>query len=197
MDLAQYLMSQSCGAAKQARIELLVAMRVVALDEICTSVRDMDVFPIREIDLVTVLVEMNGISEDDIFQAFCTDKRMLAKSIYSFLRKSIVNDNPPYELFKPLTRYDPEHDSASLRDKAKQYLNGMFFSMPAFFEQILALATSSGLFASQAMPREDKNAISVAMIIAFIFTGFINAAIGRTGAFFMFQWSSLCKRGGC
>ena len=30
-----------CG--KQARIRLLVAMRVVALDEICTSVRDMDV----------------------------------------------------------------------------------------------------------------------------------------------------------
>ena len=33
---------------------LVLAMRVTALEEVCSLVRDMDVFPIRETDLITV-----------------------------------------------------------------------------------------------------------------------------------------------
>ena len=62
----------------------------------------------------------------------------------------------------------------------------MFFSVPAFLEQLVVLASGSGLFMSNDMPQDQKNAASVAMLLAFVYSGGVNAAIGASCASCLF-----------
>jgi hypothetical protein len=110
-------------------------------------------------------------------------------AIHRKVQRVVIEENPPSALFKPAQHYDIEESDSSNKEKAMQYSNGMFFSSSVFLEQILILATGSGLFSSASMSALEMKMISAAMLLAFIWNGGVNAAIGRTSSFYMFQWS--------
>ena len=172
-------------------LELVLALQAAVRDEFVCEVREADTWPVRESDLTTVLLEMIGISEEDIFRAFRVSKRHCARRVHAIIQNKIRIENPPASLFKPVAEnaYDLENKEASTKEKVSQYGNGMFFSSSVFLEQLLVVATGSGLFSSSQMSTQAKSIVSSAMLAAFILNGGINAAIGRTSSFYMFQYS--------
>ena len=70
-----------------------------------------------------------------------------------------------------------------------KYASGMFFSISTLLEIILVLSTGDGLFASMIMSQDEKSVASVAMLLAFVIAGAVNASIGRVGSYYMFQYS--------
>ena len=89
-------------------------------------------------------------------------------AIHLKVQRVVIEENPPSALFKPAQHYDIEESDSSNKEKAMQYSNGMFFSSSVFLEQILILATGSGLFSSASMSAVEMNMISAAMLLAFI-----------------------------
>ena len=171
------------------RMELVLALRRVILDKYACDVRGMDPFPIRDPDLSTVLLEMIGVSNEEVSDFFNVGKRECARAIHVRIQRIVRSEAPPSSLFKPAQSYDMDEDDVSAKEKTMQYGNGMFFSSSVFLEQILILTTGSGLFSSSSMTALEMKVVSTAMLIAFIWNGGVNAAIGRTSSFYMFQWS--------
>ena len=124
------------------------------------SLAGMDSFPIRDPDLSTVLLEMIGVSDNDVAVLFGVQKRECAMAIHQKVQRVVIEENPPSALFKPTQQYDIDESDSSNKEKAMQYSNGMFFSSSVFLEQILILATGSGLFSSASMSAVEMNMIS-------------------------------------
>ena len=86
-------------------------------------------------------------------------------AIHLKVQRVVIEENPPSALFKPAQHYDIEESDSSNKEKAMQYSNGMFFSSSVFLEQILILATGSGLFSSASMSAVEMNMISAGKLI--------------------------------
>ena len=170
-------------------MELTLALRAVIFDQYACDVREMDPFPIRDPDLSTVLLEMIGVSSENVRTLFGVEKRDCARAIHDRIQNIVHKENPPPSLFKPTQHYDMNEDDVSGKDRAMQYGNGMFFSSSVFLEQLLILSTGSGLFSSSSMSGVEMRMVSCAMLVGFIWNGGVNAAIGRTSSYYMFQWS--------
>ena len=138
---------------------------------------------------MTVLLEMIGVSEKDLMYMFGVPMRNVAKSLHWRVQEQVRADNPPPSIFQPGKHYDDAEDELSLGDKLLKYGSGMFFSSSAFVEQVLVVITGSGLFSSTRMSPAEQLTVSVAMLASFVWAGGLNASIGATASFYVFQWS--------
>ena len=114
-------------------------MRMVAISEMNISVRDMDAFPIRDADIIVVLIEMIGLDEDVINCAFdiCVERPgrcCMNTSGLKWFRKN------HHLIFKPKKKEIKDEES-----KYSKYASGMFFSISTLLEICLVLTTGDGL----------------------------------------------------
>lgn len=174
-------------------VDAVESLRVDALEQILHGFRSTLPYPVNDPDVAVVNAEMLGYSDERLQHIFRLPRREFGRILYSELRHILLAEDPAPEVFedKPTssTLTKSAEDSTLLR-QAALYAHGLFFSLPALLDQVLSLWLGSGLFVSGHMSEDTRTVLSLAMLLGFLLTGAVNAAISSSTGLFLFQSSA-------